>query len=65
MLHEELTIFDFSYILLLITICLAIYIGWREGYLNGYEDGRRRHPPRIQSTSLKNRIRRFKMRGRR
>ena len=65
MLHEGLTIFDFTYVLLLAVVCFVAAIAWREGYLNGYEDGRKRWPPRVRAMSLKNRIKIIKMRIRR
>lgn len=65
MLHEGLTIFDLAYVLLIAIYILVGWLSWREGYLEGHEDGRRRRSPKVEGGSFKQWLRRFRNRRRR
>ena len=39
MLHSEITIDDICFVVLMITMCIAMYMSYRTGRLDGYSEG--------------------------
>lgn len=39
MLHSEITIDDICFIILMITMCIAMYMSYRAGRIDGYYEG--------------------------